>query len=326
MAKPQLHYDLLKQLAGKVMIYWRKSPMIRPPFNFMFTSNRCKNAILGQFGKRSRVSIDVSPWFTAYLIQYGLLRARRIDVEFGAPLKIYGKELVNVDELGAVDVLSYMLGLEDSEPGISLCQQVDLRLDHVRADISGDCISDFDWFLALGSTTCVFHLYSPIPRSLSGGSRARFPKTTEIFIRDLCGTKPKPCEWIRFLSYLIDVCPSLTKLDVLFELEKEDLSSASLDTMANFREYVFASLPQKTRAVVRIMFSLTVWRREQIEDMRRDHEEAIRRNFIEVAPEDMYIPDVGYPRGETILHRAIQWERGEGMDSWWALLQIISYF
>jgi len=324
-----------------------------PPLNFMFASDRCRDVIVKQFGRMEKVVFEkgraffsgknllqgksaggfdgpfaVSPWFVAYLIQCGQLHVTKVvlmyELEEGAVVvkKTYERELGDVDEVAALDALCYLLEFDDEEPGLSGCQSVDLRLVGCVFQF-GDRISELDWLLALRSKTCAIILLQSFPAATGGGSRARFPDTTEISIvahshNDAESDLGNYDARTRLLSHLIDACPNLEKLDVLFALEDNgDISS--LDAMANFRDCVFPHLPEGTKAAVRVEFCLCM-EREEFEQYIREHGEAIDRDFDEETPHGQHIFEAMFDN--TYLSRAMRWERGEGMEPWWVVLKI----
>src|SRR3954468_6462122 len=106
------------------------------------------------------IPLTVPLWFLAYIIEYGLLRVRRIHFEYGVNGWIGAKgETFTAEELHqmrVIDMFCHLLGFEgwfpgvtalgrghcmasisDVEPGLSDCQGMDLQLDLVEVAYDG---------------------------------------------------------------------------------------------------------------------------------------------------------------------------------------------
>lgn len=158
---------------------------------------------------------------------------------------------------------------------------------------------DFNGLIALKSKKYEVYLSSPLIAVTNGASRyvcflsvpppfstilcqfsVRSLATTEILIHAPLGDgatvknsdewycwKENRCPtledfgWIRLLSHLIDACPNLTKLDVIFEPDTtDDLYSYHFEALIKFRDCVLPHLPTRTKTAVRIMFAFDVLR------------------------------------------------------------------
>jgi len=320
-----------------------------PQFNFMTVSRRCRSAMVERFGRLHCVIQEeetalfcmragpgrlISPWFfasqwfVAFLIRCGQFHVKRLDLN--SVSLDYGRSMGDdPQDVGAVDALTCLLGLEDDEPGLSLCQWVDLRLRDTILHYYGDTIEGLNWLLALRSKKWEIYLHQPmstvksgeVPRVLS------YPEIKQIVIHAPCGDDEKsnlgePEEWIPVLSHLMESCPNLKQLDVVFEPHTEGIN---FERMAEFRDRVFPHLPQESKAIVRVVYCLYVERRLE-GTLLVDHGEAIRRSFVEEMPKDKHI-DANDADDEVSLCRATRWDRvggqqEEGIEPWWVILQI----
>jgi len=262
----------------------------------------------------------VSPWFVAYLIQYRLLRLKVIKMDEQAVKLQDGKDLEDARDadgvVGSIDALSHMLGFEEDEPGLSLCQGRDLELDIVNVDFRADRISDLDWVLALRSMICHVKLVGSVPKITSGESGARFPRSQRIAIQappmEKSVEEESLEEWTPLLSHIIDSCPKLLSLTVSFEPSPEDFRFSYIDVVAKFRDSVFPRLPQETKTRVRVRLWVAMEALEY-EALIREHGDEINRTFDKQgdAERDKYFAQVN-----TLLFREVQWEMGSGQHPW----------
>jgi len=275
---------------------------------------------------------NTSQWFVAYLIRCGQFHVRVLDLNEG--WLDYGRSMGDdPQDVGAVDALTYLLGLEDDEPGLSLCQCVDLRLVDAIFYYHGDTIEGLNWLLALRSKRWEILLHRPLPTAKSGGVPRvlSYPAIQWITVHAPDGEDGKsdlgePGEWIPVLSHLLESCPNLKKLDVLFDPRTEGVS---FERMAEFGSRVFPHLPQRTKAVVSIVFWPCMERRD-FWTLLVDQGEAIRKSFEEEMPKDKHIPNDRYvleAGSEVSLCRATRWDREggqqqEGIEPWRVILQI----
>jgi len=272
-----------------------------------------------------------SPWFIAYLIRCGQFHVKRIWL-FG--WLDYGRSMGDdPQDVGAVDALTSLLGLEDEEPGLSLCQWVDLRLRSLKTDYYGDTIEGLNWLLALRSKKWEIHLHKSMPTAKSGEVPRvlSYPEIEQIVIHAYWWNDEKLDlgefeEWIPVLSHLMESCPNLKQLDVLFVPRTEGVN---FERLAEFKSRVFPHLPQKPETDVRVVYWLAMerWRKTLL----ADHGEAIRKSFVEEMPRDKHIPTDVYGSNyydEVSLCRATRWDRGggqkqeEGIEPWRVILQI----
>jgi len=330
MTKPRLHYDMIKLLAKKMRE--QAIPPLEeeeedekgvnlmgtPLLNFMFVSNHCKQAILGQFGElmtyvvywgekvefwggdNAHCQFYASPWFLAYLIRIGLLRVKDLVFTEKGVSVACKRDLGDCDlnDVSAIDMFSWLVGFEEAEPGLSACQWVDLRLEQVDVECSGHEDLDLNKFLALQPKKCEISTNPTVP-ILMPQRRASFPCVSEIYIAN-----PNPChDWTLLLSRMIDACPNLSDLTICFY-------HLDYDRVTQFRNEIFPRLPQETKAVVTIDYYGVLTRQEF---------EAISAHplfgdfNVETDHEDL---------NDIFLRRAMRWERGEGMEPWRVLLTI----
>jgi len=339
MTKPRLYFDMIKLLAKKVREQaipprgnLRRRPLAdeltgSPLLNFMFVSNHCKQAILGQFGEvMTEVVFDgkevffwdeddesgqfiASPWFLAYLIHYGQLRMQKLVFVGEGVLVACKRDLGDCDLYGvrAIDVFSMLVGFEEEEPGLSAHQAVDLQLERVAVEHcvrrSGNEDLDLNKFLALQPKKCV--VFAKPAVSILMPQRASFPRVSEIYIAN-----PSPhLDWTLLLSRMIDACPNLTSIWICFY--KNKVEDTLFDVVTQFRDEIFPSLPQETKAVVTIDYDFITTRQE----FEKICNHPLFGDFNEEAvPED--------PNRGVHLCRAMRWERGEGMKPWRVLLTI----
>jgi hypothetical protein len=119
------------------------------------------------FNGRPTQAFVSSPWFVAYLVRYGMLHVKNLSlveesVDFGRSM--VPRNDGDPQDIGAIDALTYLLGLEggsfvrclsacrsltlswlfsDDEPGLSSCQAVDLRLEEASLSYYGDTIGEW---------------------------------------------------------------------------------------------------------------------------------------------------------------------------------------
>jgi len=254
-------------------------------------------------------------------MQYRLLRLTHIEMDEKA-MKLNGRDLENARDadgvVDSIDALSHMLGFEEDEPGLYLCQLYpELKLDRVSVNFRADRISDLDWVLALGSRICYIKLVGSVPKITGGESGARFPRTKSITIyappTEKSVGEESLEEWIPLLSHIIDSCPDLD-LTVCFKLSREDLLRSSyIDVVAKLRDSVFPRLPQETETEVWVRLTVTMQALEY-EALMREHGDEINRTFDRQR---------GAERDAiTLLWREVHWDRGEGLDPWVVTLLI----
>jgi len=360
MTKSKLYYHLMREVAGKVIALDAhgsmsdKGLMGAPTLNFMFASNLCKNAVVEQFGRMNRLRLDgrrtdgesmayfgkvkpgdlprslsphVSWWFVAYLICHGRLRVSNLVLGDVAMEEICGRDLgrEDLDDVGAIDALTWLLGLEDKEPGLSTCQDVDLRLDYVDVRFfRSDRLSDLDKLLALRSKKYDIYLHkAPSAEFPALPTRARFLSTKEVYLHFIPGAVSNPGDLVPLLRHLIHACPCLEKLFVVFRPSQGFLRPATIHSLLNLRNQVFPRLPQETKATVRIVYGGSATR-DEYEALFRD--ERVRREFAGESPWEFQSGGVHnhfYRHDENTLCRAMRWERGEGLDPWWVALHCV---
>jgi len=242
-------------------------------------------------------------------------------------------------DVGAIDALTCLLGLEDKVPGLSVCQIWDIRPYYTKTHYCGDTIEGLNWFLALRSKWCEIHLHKFLPAAKSGEEPRvlSYPEIKQIDIHTPrrfdggWGGKSdlgEPEEWVPVLSHLMESCPNLELLDVFMEPRTEGIN---FERMAEFWSRVFPHLPHKPETGIRVVYWMGMERRDYW-TLLADHEEAIRRSFVKVMPKDKHIDadseayDSDY-YDEVSLCRATRWDRGggqqeEGIEDWGIVLQI----
>jgi len=251
MEKTKLQYDMLKGVARKLMALRPESGFVRlwwpggrsligtPHLSFMLTSNRCRSAMVERFGRMTGVrfmrgeagfltqtkstGFDLwfiaSQWFVAYLIHCGQLHVKSLQLDERS--LDYGRDMGgDPQDVGAVDALTFLLGLEDDEPGLSVRQWNDLRLEKATVGYYGDTIEGLNWFLALRAKSNVIYLREPLP-TLKDDAVPRvlsYPTIQQVTVYapiwDTTSDLGQSVEWTRLLSHLKESCPNLKRLDV----------------------------------------------------------------------------------------------------------------
>jgi len=342
-------------------------------FNFMLTSRRCKCAMVERFGRMGCVALEkertlyrpyvtspwfvASPWFIAYLVRCSQFYVK--DIYAGEDSLDFGRSMVprndgDPQDIGAIDALTYVLGLEDKEPGLSECQVWDIRPLYANLNYHGDTIEGLNWLLALRSKKCEIYLHEPmptakndeVPRVLS------YPEIQTVVVhapsrRKKDGGPLGEWEtdfgdlgnfgvWVRLLSHLMNSCPNLKQLDIIATryLTSPHLREVNFDRMGEFMRHVFPQLPQESKVRVNVVFGLDVATLSAVQTLLANNREAIYRNFKEEVPKDKHITIGKYqtrifPLQVVYLCRVTRWDRvgggqqmEEGVEPWWVMLQI----
>jgi len=325
--KPQLIYPLLNQLAEKVVLVAgptvdighgvRKKLKKSTPLKLMFTSPRCKNAVLTQFSRMAELvvlgehtwlyrritkrmsdyytgeSIYARRWFIALLLDYGCLRVRSVAFAKGCPKKGGGDD----GGMRAVDLLWRAMGFEETAPGLSKLMNDLYRLERVCADFRD--VGDLDRIRAFKTKEVRVRLeyaMDPIPPTALT-PRVRFPETriasvyTELYEPDQLDNEA------HLLGYILDACPNLFTLSVTCKYCPPEL-------IGIFRDEIYPRLAPRMSTAVGVTFTF---------ELRFPTRAAIERLCPRLA--EMF-PAEERPKGEEVIRRSMRLAEEEGKRPW----------